>query len=69
MLLNSLYSENECLRVQLTSLVLLEKTIEMDIVSRIGTVALFPLSMFQLLTMTFLPLLIRNPAICRVSTG
>ena len=33
MLLNSLYWENECLRVQLTSLVLLEKTSEMDIVS------------------------------------
>ena len=35
--------------------------------SSIGTVALFPLTLFQLLTMTYLPLLIRNPAICRVS--
>ena len=33
MLLNSLYWENECLRLQLTSLVLLEKTSKMDNVS------------------------------------
>ena len=33
MLLNSLYWENECNRLQLTSLVLLEKTSEMDNVS------------------------------------
>ena len=32
--------------------------------SSIGTVARFPLTMFQLLTMTLLPLSIRNPAIC-----
>ena len=35
--------------------------------SNIGTVALFPLIMFQILTMTLLPLFIRNPAKCRVS--
>ena len=33
MLLNSLYGENECHRLQLTSLVLLEKTSKMDNVS------------------------------------
>ena len=37
--------------------------------SSIGTVALFPLTMFQLLSMTLFPLSIRNPAICRVSIG
>ena len=35
----------------------------------IGIVALFPLTMFQLLTMTVLPLQTRNPAKCRVSIG
>ena len=34
-----------------------------------GTVAFFRLTMFQLLIMTLLPLLIRNPAICRVGVG
>ena len=37
--------------------------------SSIGTVAIFPLTMFQLFTMTLLPLLIRSPAICRLSIG
>ena len=58
----------ECHRLQLTSLVLLERTSKMDKVSlqhkkstvyhywNIGTVALFPPTMFQLLTMTLLPL-------------
>ena len=35
--------------------------------SSLGTVALSPLNMFQLLTMTLLPLELRNPAICRFS--
>ena len=60
-------------RLQLTNLVLFERTSRMDNVclqqkiNRISTVVLSPLIMFQLLTMTLLPLLIHNPAICRVS--
>ena len=79
-LLNSLYWENKCLQLQLTSFVLLEKTSKWIVFlcskkstvshySSIGTVAFFPRTMFQLLTMTLLPLYIRNPAICRVSIG
>ena len=64
----------------MTSLVLLEKTSKLDNVSlqqifnRVPLLkyrhrGFFPLTMFQRLTMTLLPLLIRNPALCRVSIG
>ena len=66
-LLNSLYWENECLRLQLTSLVLLKKTSKIDdlslqqLINRIPLLkyryrGFFSLTMFQLLTMTLFPL-------------
>ena len=65
--LNSVFWENECLRSQFTSLVLLKKTSEMvnvstqRITSRIPLLkyrysGFFPLTEFQLLTMKLLPL-------------
>ena len=45
------------------------KYLTISLYSSIGTVALFPLTVFQLLTMTFSPLIIRNPAIYKVRIG
>ena len=47
MLLNSLYWENECHRLQMTSLVLLEKTSEIDIVSLQQIVNSIPLLKYR----------------------
>ena len=45
------------------------KYLTISLYSSIGTVALFPLTVFQLLTMTFLPLLIHKPAKYKVRSG
>ena len=78
--MNSLYWENECLWLQLTSLVFQEKTSKMDNVSlqqisnRIAFFKYryrgsFPSDYGQTHDNDILPILIRHPTICSVAIG
>ena len=79
--LNSLYWVNKCRRLQLTSLVLLERRCKnwiillcnklsiVSLCSSFGISVRFPKTLFQLLIMTLLLLSTRNAAICRVNIG
>ena len=77
-ILNSSYGGNECILLQLSGLVLLEKiyniflSSKQSLVSRYSssvTLVHFPPNLFQPLSMTLLPLQKRNRAICRLNIG
>ena len=80
-ILNSLYEMNECRRLQLTSLLLLEreckngyfcsatKYLSYPSAQCLVPSVRSPQTLFQLLIMTLLLLSTRNPAICRVNIG